>query len=169
MAPSAHLVSPYPSLQRQRCVQRRLGRWCAILLSWAGICAIWRAAATAATRPPGPPLAVTGRGLANPLRAQSHQPIRPRLGATLRVETPTVPDDLTWFSASLWRGQAGVKSLRKAPQSALNPHPRSLPRPSRCGVRSQAIPPSRGSDSPSPGRQRGRRGPGPAARAAAAA
>ena len=55
------------------------------------------------------------------------------------------------------------------PPSHADLHPRSSPWPSRCVLRSQAIPPSRGSDSPSPGRQRRRRGPGPAARAAAAA
>jgi hypothetical protein len=49
------------------------------------------------------------------------------------------------------------------------PHRRSAPRPSRCVLRSQAIPPSRDSDLDSRGRQRRRRGPGPAGRAAAAA
>ena len=46
---------------------------------------------------------------------------------------------------------------------------RSSPRLRRYVLRSQAIPPFRDSDSPTPGRQRHRRGPGLAARAAAAA
>ena len=51
----------------------------------------------------------------------------------------------------------------------LTLHPRSSPRPRRCVLRSQAIPPSRDSAPPSPGRRHRRRGPGLAARAAAAA
>jgi hypothetical protein len=49
------------------------------------------------------------------------------------------------------------------------PHPRSSPRPRRCVLRSQAIPPSRDSAPPSLDGQRRRRGQGTAARAAAAA
>ena len=49
------------------------------------------------------------------------------------------------------------------------PHLRSSPRPRRYVLRSQAIPPSRDSDSPNPGSRHRRRGPGLAARAAATA
>ena len=62
-------------------------------------------------------------------------------------------------------------SRNSVPQSAQNTAAAvmSSPRPRRCALRSQAIPPSRDSDSPNPGRRRPRRGCELATRAAAAA
>jgi hypothetical protein len=62
-----------------------------------------------------------------------------------------------------------AKTSAASSNSTTIPTLTSSPRPRRCVLRSQAIPPSRDSAPPSPGRQRRRPGPGSAACAAAAA
>ena len=72
-------------------------------------------------------------------------------------------------SADCCRGNSRRTSRNVLISASTKSRARSSPRPSRCVLRSQAIPPSRDSDSPSPDRRHRRLGPGLAARAAAAA
>jgi hypothetical protein len=107
--PALRLVLPHPSRRSLLGGERRLGRWCAIHSRQASCWPICRTAAMAAARPLGP-RPTTSRRRPNPPQPLCPRQTASRPVATHLVATPTVLNKLTWFNASLRRGQVGVKS-----------------------------------------------------------